>query len=347
MNETQKSVQPKVSLIMPFFNNKELVGKMIDSIQANTFEDWELLAIDDGSSAETLEYLSRYQEDSRVRFIKRETTPKGAQTCRNLGMDHAQGQYWMFVDSDDYLTPSCIGCRVEMIEKRHELDFMVFPSAVYINDVFEPHAAENIYGYPVHQDDLRGFARRELPFIVWSNIYKADAIRKKHLAWDTRLLSLQDADFNVQAIMAGLRYDYALVAPDYGYRIFHNTGSISNKISNPEHFKSNLYASAKFFTTYQEHFGHSYDRYIFQGVLRLYNKVFTNGINRQQAKDMIQMVKKHSRRYGTLLAWQVKATMLLEHILPKKVARQLPMVPYLLSLEKRKKAISKKIKLLA
>lgn len=347
MNETKKSALPKVSLIMPFFNNKELVGKMIDSILANTFEDWELLAIDDGSSVETLAYLSHYTADSRVKIIKRETTPKGAQTCRNLGMDHAQGQYWMFVDSDDYLTPACIGTRVEWIEKRQDLDFMVFPSAVYINDVFEPHAPENIYGYEVHQDDLRGFARRELPFIVWSNIYRADAIRKARLTWDNRLLSLQDADFNVQAIMAGLRYDYAYVAPDYGYRIFHNTGSISNKISNPEHFRSNLYASAKFFTTYQEHFGHRYDKYIFEGVLRLYNKVFTNGINRQQAKDMIDMVKQHSRYYGTILAWQVKATMLLEHMLPKKVARQLPMVPYLLSLEKRKKTISKKIKPIA
>ena len=261
MNETKKSALPKVSLIMPFFNNKELVGKMIDSILANTFEDWELLAIDDGSSVETLAYLSHYTADSRVKIIKRETTPKGAQTCRNLGMDHAQGQYWMFVDSDDYLTPACIGTRVEWIEKRQDLDFMVFPSAVYINDVFEPHAPEDIFGYNVHNDDLKGFARRELPFIVWSNIYRADSLRKAHLLWDTKLLSLQDADYNVHAIMAGLRYEYAYVAPDYGYRIRHSQGSVSAKICTPEHFKSNLYASVKFFKTYQERFGHKYDRY--------------------------------------------------------------------------------------
>ena len=262
MNKTQKSGHPKVSLIMPFFNNKELVGKMIDSILANTFEDWELLAIDDGSSVETLAYLSHYTADSRVKIIKRETTPKGAQTCRNLGMDHAQGQYWMFVDSDDYLTPACIGTRVEWIEKRQDLDFMVFPSAVYINDVFEPHAPEDIFGYNVHNDDLKGFARRELPFIVWSNIYRADSLRKAHLLWDTKLLSLQDADYNVHAIMAGLRYEYAYVAPDYGYRIRHSQGSVSAKICTPEHFKSNLYASVKFFKTYQERFGHKYDRYV-------------------------------------------------------------------------------------
>ncbi|OYP56111.1 hypothetical protein CIK99_10255 [Prevotella sp. P5-92] len=344
MNETKESGQPIVSLIMPFFNNKELVGKMIDSILANTFEDWELLAIDDGSSEETLAYLSHYTADSRVKIIKRETTPKGAQTCRNLGMAHAQGQYWMFVDSDDYLTPACIGTRVEWIEKRQDLDFMVFPSAVYINDVFEPHAPEDIFGYNVHNDDLKGFARRELPFIVWSNIYRADSLRKAHLLWDTKLLSLQDADYNVHAIMAGLRYEYAYVAPDYGYRIRHSQGSVSAKICTPEHFKSNLYASVKFFKTYQERFGHKYDRFIYEGVLRLYNRVFSNGINKQYAVEMVRIVKKYNRFYGTIMALQVFSTLFLEKILPKKLARQIPMALYLFNLDKRKKNISKRIK---
>ena len=344
MNETKESGQPIVSLIMPFFNNKELVGKMIDSILANTFEDWELLAIDDGSSEETLAYLSHYTADCRVKIIKRETTPKGAQTCRNLGMAHAQGQYWMFVDSDDYLTPACIGTRVEWIEKRQDLDFMVFPSAVYINDVFEPHAPEDIFGYNVHNDDLKGFARRELPFIVWSNIYRADSLRKAHLLWDTKLLSLQDADYNVHAIMAGLRYEYAYVAPDYGYRIRHSQGSVSAKICTPEHFKSNLYASVKFFKTYQERFGHKYDRFIYEGVLRLYNRVFSNGINKQYAVEMVRIVKKYNRFYGTIMALQVFSTLFLEKILPKKLARQIPMALYLFNLDKRKKNISKRIK---
>ena len=344
MNETKESGQPIVSLIMPFFNNKELVGKMIDSILANTFEDWELLAIDDGSSEETLAYLSHYTADSRVKIIKRETTPKGAQTCRNLGMAHAQGQYWMFVDSDDYLTPACIGTRVEWIEKRQDLDFMVFPSAVYINDVFEPHAPEDIFGYNVHNDDLKGFARRELPFIVWSNIYRADSLRKAHLLWDTKLLSLQDADYNVHAIMAGLRYEYAYVAPDYGYRIRHSQGSVSAKICTPEHFKSNLYASVKFFKTYQERFGHKYDRYVYEGVLRLYNRAFSNGINKQYAVEMVRIVKKYNRFYGTIMALQVFSTLFLEKILPKKLARQIPMALYLFNLDKRKKNISKRIK---
>ena len=133
-------------------------------------------------------------------------------------------------------------------------------------------------------------------------------------------------------------------APDYGYRIRHSQGSVSANICTPEHFKSNLYASVKFFKTYQERFGHKYDRYVYEGVLRLYNKAFSNGINKQYAVEMVRIVKKYNRFYGTIMALQVFSTLFLEKILPKKLARQIPMALYLFTLEKRKKNISKRIK---
>ena len=55
------STSPTLSIVIPFFNKKILTGKMIDSIIANKFTSWELLAIDDGSNQETLEYLKKYE----------------------------------------------------------------------------------------------------------------------------------------------------------------------------------------------------------------------------------------------------------------------------------------------
>ena len=102
---------------------------MIDSIKCNTYDNWELLAIDDGSEESTISLLQRYaQEDSRIRLICRSRLPKGAPTCRNIGIDEAQGKYLVFFDSDDYITPDCLGQRVQSIEAHPELDFMVFPS---------------------------------------------------------------------------------------------------------------------------------------------------------------------------------------------------------------------------
>ena len=49
-----------------------------------------------------------------------------------------------------------------------------------------------------------------------NNIYRADALRSHSITWETQLHSFQDSDFNIQALLRGLKYDYAPTAPDYG-----------------------------------------------------------------------------------------------------------------------------------
>ena len=100
-----KSNTPKLSIVMPFYNPKEMVAEMLDSILANDYYDWELLAIDDGSTPETIGYLKHYEEDDRIQFVRRTSEPKGAQTCRNMGLHLARGEYIIFFDSDDYVAP--------------------------------------------------------------------------------------------------------------------------------------------------------------------------------------------------------------------------------------------------
>lgn len=337
------ATSPTLSIVIPFFNKKILTGKMIDSIIANKFTSWELLAIDDGSSQETLEYLKKYEVYDNIQIIHRNIEPKGAQTCRNIGLQKARGEYIVFFDSDDYITPTCLGTRVSEITKRPDLDFMVFPSATLVDEDFNANAKEFIFGYKVYNDDIKAFARRELPFIVWSNIYRTASIRRNSLEWDTNLLSLQDADFNLRAILAGLKYDYCKTKADYGYRIFYCNDSVSKKICSSDHFNSHIYASENFFKYLRLHFGHKYDTAVFQGVLNLYNNIFTDGVDINYAKQMAECLKKYHKLYGTLLKIQITITEVLEHLLPKKRARQIPMVPYLLPFIIRKKMTRKKI----
>ena len=73
-----KETKPTLSIIMPTFNHEEELAVMIDSIKCNTYDNWELLAIDDGSEESTISLLQRYaQEDSRIRLICRSRLPKG------------------------------------------------------------------------------------------------------------------------------------------------------------------------------------------------------------------------------------------------------------------------------
>lgn len=318
-----------LSIVMPVFNCRDLVAEMIDSILVNDFSDWELLAVDDGSGMETKDLLLSYTEkDARIRWIVRDSLPKGAPACRNIGLREAKGEYIVFFDSDDYITPDCLHTRVESLRKRPDLDFMVFPSGIYVDGSFQPDAPRFLYGYPVYKDDVESFARRTLPYVVWNNIYRKASLDKYGVLWDTQLKSLQDADFNLQSLLAGMKYDYAHCAPNYGYRI--NTGnSVSKKIVTEEHYRSHLYALEKFYIEVQKHFGHRYDRALYQGVLFVYVMIFGEGIDVSFARKLVQLVRQHSKWYGMMLGWQVECSVFLGHFLSKKRARQLPIACFL------------------
>ena len=342
MMESVSSFSCKLTIAMPVYNNPRCLRIMIDSIIANTFKDWELLAVDDGSDDETLAILSQYEAtDGRVKLIRRDEQPKGAQTCRNIGLREAKGEYIIFFDSDDFVTPDCLATRVNAISAKPELDFMVFPSGVVEGDVFKT-KHRFIYGYPFFHDDLEFFCRRILPFVVWNNIYRTKSLRNNDISWDANLLSLQDADFNLSTLLKGLKYEYYPCAPHLGYRIDANAGSVSKKMNSPEHMKSHLYAIEKFYASVQQKHGNAYNAALFMGTTFIYNSIFSNGIDSKSARQMASVVKRHSYWYGTLFMMQIRLTEILSHLLPAKRARQLPMAAMLqhyYKLEKKKQSI--------
>lgn len=328
---SEKTRNPILTIVMPFFNKKELVIQMVDSILSNSFTNWELLAIDDGSAEEDAALLQeRYKNESRILFSKRNVQPKGAQTCRNLGLEKARGIYVCFFDSDDFVMPFCLKQRVDFLDCHQELDFAVFPSGTLENDIFSEAASTSVYGYPVFHDDIKQFARRKLPFIVWNNIYRTASLRNMNANWDFHLLSLQDADFNLQTLLHGLKYDYALAKPDYGYRISSTETSISKELYEERHFKSHIYATNKYFESVQGLYGHKYDYSLYLGALYIYNKIFTNGINFKFAHLLADTVKSHSKFYGNLLMGQIFISQYLGKLFPPKRARQIPMACYLI-----------------
>ena len=310
---------------MPVFNHADYVVEMLRSIQENTFQDWEVIAVDDGSDAEHYERVEAFaKQDARIHYLKREQQPKGAQTCRNEGFNKAKGEFICFFDSDDYIASYGLGQRVEALQARPDLDFMVFRSASYREGKFHATPSFNIYGYPLFKDDVAAFCSRKLPFVVWNNIYRRASLLEKGVTWDVKLRSLQDAQFNMQCLLAGMKYEYATLPPDYAYR--HGvTGSISKKIHSAEHLESNLYAVSSFYEAVQEKYGHRYDRQLYQGAMHIYITVLRNEAPQWFAKRLATTVRKHSVGWGFLFTLQVLLTSLLLCFLPAKLARALPL----------------------
>ena len=121
-----------VSIITPTFNREKYIEETIQSVISQTTSNWELIIIDDGSSDNTLEILNRYsKKDKRIHVYQRESKPKGANHCRNIGIEKSNGKYLMFLDSDDLLLPWCLDERIHFATKNHKKDVWIFPTLLF------------------------------------------------------------------------------------------------------------------------------------------------------------------------------------------------------------------------
>ena len=99
----------EVSIIVPVYQVEKYIRQCVDSILAQTFTDFELILVDDGSKDQSGKICDEYVLiDERVKVIHQ--TNSGAATARNSGMNQAVGNYFMFVDSDDYIAPTMLEC---------------------------------------------------------------------------------------------------------------------------------------------------------------------------------------------------------------------------------------------
>ena len=94
-------MKPVFSIVIPTYNRANVIIRTLDSVLAQTYQDWECLIVDDFSSDNTKEVISKYcKKDKRFRYFVNEGM-KGAQGARNTGITHSEGKFVSFLDSDD------------------------------------------------------------------------------------------------------------------------------------------------------------------------------------------------------------------------------------------------------
>ncbi|MBJ6137699.1 glycosyltransferase family 2 protein [Marinobacter litoralis] len=106
---------PKASIIVPAFNAAQYIGKTLDSILNQSFQDFEVVIIDDGSSDETASIISQY-DDPRIRYFHQDNSGKPA-IPRNRAIQKARGEFVFIFDSDDIMLPGKLATTVECMEK--------------------------------------------------------------------------------------------------------------------------------------------------------------------------------------------------------------------------------------
>ncbi len=111
-----------VSVIMPAYNSEKYISGAVESLLAQTFQDFEIIVVNDCSTDNTVEKVSSFA-DKRIKILQ---TPQniGAAGARNLGLQHAQGQYIAFLDADDYAYPTRLEEQVSFLEKNTAIDLV-------------------------------------------------------------------------------------------------------------------------------------------------------------------------------------------------------------------------------
>lgn len=107
---------PKVSIIVPVYNKEEYITATLDSVLNQSFEDYEVIIVDDGSTDKTLERVKEYTDkDNRFRVIH--ISNGGVSHARNVGINHAKGDWIQFLDGDDLIDREYLFAAVNMVEE--------------------------------------------------------------------------------------------------------------------------------------------------------------------------------------------------------------------------------------
>lgn len=115
------TARPTVTVILTVYNGEPHVSKAVESVQSQTFEDWELVIIDDGSTDSTLSVLQSL-EDPRIRIYTQEN--KGRSQSLNRGLGLARGEYVAIIDDDDLAAPTRLEKSVEFLNEHPDIDLV-------------------------------------------------------------------------------------------------------------------------------------------------------------------------------------------------------------------------------
>lgn len=217
---------PKLTVITPNFNKGDAARECVQSVINQSFENWELIFVDDGSTDGSFEKaIETAKDDERCLFLKNTIGIRGGSAARNMGIEKAKSEFIIFLDSDDLMTKNCLMNRLQDFEATPNLDFIVYPMGVFYNEIGDSDYISNI---PTSTPYLHRFLNRDFAWLVSGPIWKK-ATLKSLGGFDLNLHSGQDHDLHVRALIADLKYRYIHQGPEIFYR--QNTNSIPRKSS--------------------------------------------------------------------------------------------------------------------
>ena len=279
---------PLISVIIPVYNVEKDLKKCIDSIVNQTYKNLEIILINDGSKDNSAEICRQYAEkDDRIIFVSREN--RGVSATRNEGIDLAHGDYFSFIDSDDYLEPDAYEYLLNIVSK-HNVDavnyehFITFPDREIIHKL-----ADSDYGL----FDKKGAQYQLLCNVAfaWNKLFSKKII--ENVRFDEGILRGEDSLFSS-------------IAFSKADKVWFDSRPLLHYVQSEESavrgvFRSSQLTAVKLFEAYDElykvHFPEFMPRHIANMenlMIMIYYDMWADKVDyKKNQKDIFKLFKKH------------------------------------------------------
>lgn len=178
-----------ISVVIPTHNRCNIVGRSIDSVLNQTYDDIEVIVVSDGSTDDTDAVVSKYENsDHRVKYVSY-TPARGGNYARNLGISRSSGEYVAFLDDDDTWYPEKLEKQLKVLEENPLVGLVYTGShVIYVNEKIEYRSIPKKSGYLLHELLLDNVVGSTSTVLVRKTIFEQSGV------FDENLGALQDYD---------------------------------------------------------------------------------------------------------------------------------------------------------
>ena len=217
-------MNPLISIIVPVYNAESTISRCVNSILKQTFSNWELLLIDDGSTDRSYEICDEYAtKDKRIEAFHKKNG--GVSSARNVGLDKAKGEWITFCDSDDEILNNTFALYDRIIKEHNEIDLISCGYIIY----YKSGSFKNISckKYIISKDkkaNLLNCEENSYYGFLWDKCFRA-SIAKKY-RFDETISYCEDHLYTYQYL---LQCQYTYFSPDVVYKYYVNDIEVKGK----------------------------------------------------------------------------------------------------------------------
>ena len=183
--------EEKISIIMPAYNAEKTIRQCIHSVLEQTYKNYELIIVNDGSNDNTSTICKQFEKDDKIKYIEKEN--EGVSKARNIGIQHATGNYICFIDSDDEYENNYLENMVNEIIKMHS-DLVICGYKAITNKEKDVNYEEEFT-----TNNLSMVIEKLQPIVlfnhVWNKIFKSEIVKQNKIHFDETMSIAEDCKF--------------------------------------------------------------------------------------------------------------------------------------------------------